>query len=125
MYPLSRSFYYKSHELWERFKDVCKAEGRSASIVLGEFIDRYLVGYVDPTIPSITTYFEPDPNSIAAVQRRITKLALERAQKKGGDITFTEIRELYADYIPTPDMRNAVVRRTAKTLKEQGIRCWE
>lgn len=121
----TRSFYFRSQELWERFKEVTKAEGKSPSKVLGDYIENYLIGYVDPTIPSITTYFEANPNSIAAVQLRITQQALERAQVKGGDITYKELREMYQEHIPTPDTRNAVVRRTAKVLTENGVRVWK
>jgi len=122
---MSRSLYYKSDELWRRFKDICKAEGKSVSKVLGDFIDNYLIGYVDPTIPSLYTYFDPQPNTIDAVQRRISILALARAEKLGGDITYREIRKMYEVEIPTTDTRNAVVRRTAKWLKTQGIKVWQ
>lgn len=121
----TRTFYYRSQELWERFKEVTKAEGKSVSKVLGDFIDNYLIGYVDPTIPSLHTYFEPNPNSIEAVQRRIRIQALNRAEKMGGDITYKELRKMYKEDIPTTDMRNAVVKRTAKWLKTQGIKVWQ
>ena len=121
----TRTFYFRSQELWERFKEVTKAEGKSVSKVLGDFIENYLIGYVDPVIPSLSTYFEANPNSIEAVQRKIIKMALERAKNKGGDITYTELREMYLKDIPTPDTRNAVVRRTAKILKENGVRVWQ
>ena len=121
----TRTFYYRSQELWERFKEVCKAEGKSVSKVLGDYIDNYLIGYVDPTIPSLHTYFEPNPNSIEAVQHRIRLLALNRAEKMGGEITYRELRVMFKEDIPTPDMRNAVVKRTAKWLKENGIRVWQ
>jgi len=121
----TRTFYFRSQELWERFKEVTKAEGKSVSKVLGDYIENYLIGYVDPVIPSLSTYFDPNPNSIEAVQRRIIKMALVRAQNKGGDITYTELREMYLKDIPTPDTRNAVVRRTAKILKENGVRVWQ
>ncbi len=121
----TRTFYYRSQELWERFKEVTKAEGKSVSKVLGEFIDNYLIGYVDPTIPSLHTYFEPQPNTIEAVQRRICIMALKRAEKLGGDITYDELRDMYRPEIPTTDMRNAVVRRTAKWLKTKGVKVWQ
>ena len=121
----TRTFYYRSQELWDRFKEVTKAEGKNVSKVLGEFIDNYLIGYVDPTIPSLHTYFESQPNTIEAVQRKISILALARAEKLGGDITFDEIRNMYAQDIPTTDTRNAVTKRTAKWLKTQGIRVWQ
>jgi len=121
----TRTFYYRSQELWERFKEVTKAEGKSVSKVLGDYIDSYLIGYVDPTIPSLNTYFEPNPNTIEAVQRKISILAFERAEKLGGDITFDEIRKMYAQDIPTTDTLNAVTKRTAKWLKTKGIRVWQ
>ena len=121
----TRSFYYRSQELWERFKEVTKAEGKSVSKVLGDFIDNYLIGYVDPTIPSLHTYFEVNPNSIEAVQRKISILALARAEKLGGDITYMELRKMYEEEIPTTDTKNAVVRRTAKWLKTKGIKVWQ
>jgi len=121
----TRTFYYRSQELWQRFKEVTKAEGKSVSKVLGGFIDNYLIGYVDPIIPSLNTYFEPGANTIQAVQKKISELALARAQKLGGDITYQELRKMYEVEIPTPDTRNAVVRRTAKWLKTQGIKVWK
>ena len=121
----TRTFYFRSQELWERFKEVTKAEGKSVSKVLGGFIENYLIGYVDPVIPSLSTYFEANPNSIEAVQLKIIKMALERAKNNGGDFTYTELREMYLKDIPTPDTRNAVVRRTAKILKENGVRVWQ
>jgi len=121
----TRTFYYRSQELWERFKEVTKAEGKSVSKVLGDFIDNYLIGYVDPTIPSLHTYFEPNPNTIEAVQRKISILALARAEKLGGDITYRELRKMFEEDIPTTDTRNAVVKRTAKWLKTKGIKVWQ
>ena len=121
----TRSFYYRSQELWERFKEVTKAEGKSVSKVLGDFIDNYLIGYVDPTIPSLYTYFEAQPNTVEAVQSKISMMALARAEKLGGDITYMELRKMYEVEIPTTDMRNAVVRRTAKWLKTKGIKVWQ
>lgn len=120
----TRSFYFRSQELWERFKEVTKAEGKSVSKVLGEYIETYLIGYVDPTIPSITTYFEANPNSIEAVQLKISQQALTRAQKLGGDINADEIRQMYADHINTPDTKNALVKRTTTFLKSKGLRVW-
>ena len=121
----TRTFYYRSQELWERFKEVCKAEGKSVSKVLGDFIDNYLIGYVDPTIPSLHTYFEAQPNTVEAVQRKISMLALARAEKLGGEITYTELRKMYFKDIPTPDTRNTVVRRTATWLTTKGIKVWQ
>lgn len=121
----TRTFYFRSQELWERFKEVTKAEGKSVSKVLGDFIETYLIGYVDPVIPSLSTYFEHNPNSIEAVQRKISLEALDRAKNLGGEITYTELRKMYFKDIPTPDTRNAVVRRTATWLKTQGIRVWK
>lgn len=90
-------------------------------MVLGEFIDKYIMGYVDPSIPPITTYMEdPNPNSMEAVQRKITKIALERAEKLGPNgITLREIRSLYTEDIPTIETRNLVADRTATTLREK------
>ena len=123
---MSRSLYYKSDELWERFKQVCKAGGKNVSLVLGEFIDNYIVGYIDPSIPPITTYMDPDPNSIGAVQRKITKIALKRANKLGPTgITLREIRTLYAEAIPSIETRNLAADRTAQTLREQGVKVWQ
>lgn len=121
----TRTFYYRSQELWERFKEVTKAEGKSVSKVLGDFIDNYLIGYVDPTIPSLHTYFEPNPNTIEAVQRKISILALARVEKLGGDITYLELRKMCELEILTTDERNAVVRHTAKWLKNKGIKVWQ
>ena len=122
---MSRSIYYKSDELWKRFKQVCKADGKTVSMVLGEFVDKYIMGYVDPSIPPITTYMDPNPNSLLAVQRRITKIALERAEKLGPmGINLREIRSLCADEIPDVEARNLVADRTASVLKEQGVKVW-
>jgi len=104
---------------------VCKANGKTVSLVLGEFIDNYIVGYVDPSVPPITTYMNPGPNSLLAVQRRITKIALERAKKLGPNgITLREIRSLYTEAIPTIETRNLVADRTVSILKEKGIKVW-
>ena len=125
MYPLSRSFYYKSKEMWERFIEVTKAEGKNPSRVLGEYIDNYLMGYTDPNIPSITTYFAPNPNSIEAIQQTIRSQAMRLSKKKGGEITLREIREMYFERIPMPDIRNRVSERTAKWLTEEhGVKVW-
>ena len=121
----TRTFYFRSQELWDRFKEVTKAEGKSVSKVLGDYIENYLIGYVDPVIPSLSTYFDPKPNSIEAVQRRISQEALARSQLMGGEITYRELRKMYFESIPTPDTRNAVVRRTAKWLTEQGVKVWQ
>ena len=122
---MSRSFYYKSHELWKRFKEVCKADGKTASMVLGEFVDKYIIGYTDPSIPPITTYLEPNPNSIEAVQRKITKIAFERAEKLGSDgITLREIRSLYVEAIPTVETRNLAANYTVSVLRKKGVKVW-
>jgi len=127
VYPLSPScsFYHKSHEVWERFKEVCKAEGKSVSHVLSEYVDSYLIGYIDPTIPSLSNYFEAKPNSIEAVQHKISQDALARAQKLGGDINSSEIRQMYIELSLTPHTRNSLVKRTTTFLKLKGIKVWQ
>ena len=95
-------------------------------MVLGEFIDNYLVGYIDPLVPSLSTYFDPNPNSIEVVQQKITKIALERANKLGPTgITLREIRSLYAEDIPSIETRNLAADRTAQILREQGVKVWQ
>ena len=111
--------------MWERFKEVCRAEGKSVSHVLSEYVDSYLIGYIDPTIPSLSNYFEARPNSIEAVQQKISQDALARAQKLGGDITSSEIRQMYIELSLTPHTRNSLVKRTTTFLKLKGIRVWQ
>lgn len=80
---------------------------------------------MDPNVPSLPNYFEDNPNSIEAVQRKISLMALARAEKLGGDITSVELRQMYAEYELTAHTRNALVKRSTTFLKSNGMRVWQ
>lgn len=120
----TRTFYYPSQEKWERFKEICKLQGHSVSFVMSELVDDYLLGDIrlNPT-PTLNTFFDGNPLSLENISNKIFESSLERAKKMNGNITLREIRALCGE-IETPDTKNAVAKRTAKSLTNRGIKVW-
>ena len=124
---MSRSFYYPNEEFWDKFKEICKREGRKVSDHLGAFIDNYVIVHDPGNSQTLMTSYgvEVKLDSLAMIEGRLRQLCMEYSKKGTPDeLRYRDVMGFAKDLITSTKTRLAVVERTVEWLHEKGVRVW-
>jgi len=111
--------------VWERFKKIARREGKSAGVLIRDFVIRY-VDIHDPGNPQarITSYAEGGPVDIAIVEGRIREHFRSRAEAQGLDIGYRDIVERCRQDITDVKAALAMAQRVTVWLHRRGVKVW-
>jgi len=106
--------------VWRRFKEIARREGKSAGVLIRDFVVRY-VDVHDPGNPQahITSYVEDGPVDSAIVEGRIRECFRSRHE-----ILFRDIVKHCREDVADVKGALAMAQRVAEWLSGRGVRVW-
>jgi len=116
------SFYGKPNEdhLWHRFIEIAKREGRNASIILWDFIVKYVEEH-GPGNPQsrIESFVEGGLTDQGAIEGRI-----RQKFSQGKEVSYQDILKQCKAEVPNIKSAIAMAERISKWLNNRGVRIW-
>ena len=106
-----------------RFKKIARREGKIASILIREFVIRY-IDIHDPGNPQarITSYAEGGPVDVAIVEGRIREHFRSRAEVQGLDVGYRDIVERCRQDVVDVKAVLAMAQRVTVWLHKRGAK---
>jgi len=117
---MKRTTIWVPEELWRRFLETVRREGRNASGVLREAIEGYL-GVHEPGNPQarMTSFIEGRLSDRAALEGRARERFMRLEECRMRDVQVF-CRQLVED----PKAASAMAERVASWLRGRGVRVW-
>jgi len=106
--------------VWRRFKEIARREGKSAGVLIRDFVVSY-VDVHDPGNPQarITSYVEGGPVDIAIVEGRVREMFRPRRE-----VLFRDIVKHCREDVDDVKGALAMAQRVAEWLSGRGVKVW-
>jgi len=120
------SFYFPEEfkKTWERFQQIARREGKNASILLRDFVARY-VDIHDPGNPQarLTSFAEGGPVDAAIIEGRVREHFRARAAW-GSDVRWRDIVQMCKLESSDKSAALAMAERVSDWLRGRGVKVW-